>query len=339
MPEEDLLYHSREPLNAETRLGARSRPITPVAAHYVRSHFGSPAAHDELRVTGHVARELRLDNAQLRSHFGEIRSAVTLECAGNGRAFLDPLPPGEPWRRGAASTSEWTGVALTDVLEAAGIQPSGVEVLFTGADTGRPADLDQEIAYQRSLPVADALRVGAILAYAQNGEPLTREHGAPLRLVVPRWYGMASVKWLCEIRLLDEPFRGFYQTDRYVLDGRPLREMLPRAVFVAPQDGARLAPGPLTVRGFAWCGSSPVSRVDVSTDDGATWRAAMLREPMSRWAWREWELRVDLGPGPHTLVARASGEDGETQPLEPVWNPLGYANNAVERANVIVSGR
>jgi DMSO/TMAO reductase YedYZ molybdopterin-dependent catalytic subunit len=204
---------------------------------------------------------------------------------------------------------------------------NAVEILFRGADSGAPADLGRTIAFERSLPLP--VPPDAIVAHAMNGAPLPREHGAPFRLIVPGWYGMASVKWLTEIVAIATPFRGFYQADRYVIGEEPLNEIAPRALIVAPVDGARLSAGPTVIRGYAWSGRTPIQRVEVSTDVGAHWTEATLGRAVGR-AWRTWEVPWASSTGPATLLARATNASGERQPLDQVRNALGYSNNAAQ---------
>ena len=167
-----------------------------------------------------------------------------------------------------------------------------------------------------------------------NGGPIPAEHGAPLRLVVPTWYGMASVKWLAEIVAIEQPFRGFYQAERYVVGDRPLREMRPRAVIVEPL-GEVAAARSTPIRGYAWSGHGPVARVEVSTDGGTTWRDARLGPAISPAAWREWTAEWTPDRGTHELFARATDAAGEAQPLEDRRDPLGYENNAAQPASIV----
>jgi len=332
---DDLVYLSREPLNAEVRLDRVTGLITPRGQHYVRDHFPIPEAPpDAVAVGGAVEAPMRLTLDDLRA-LPARRIVVTLECAGNGRAYLDPPAPGEQWHLGAIGTAEWTGVPLRTVLERARPKPEALEALFIGADHGTPKDVGRDIAFERSMPLADALSDGPLLAYEMDGAPLPREHGAPLRLVVPRWYGMASVKWLREIRLITEPFAGFFQQDRYVIDGRPLREIAPRAVITEPTDGARLPRAPFVVRGRAWSGRAPIESVELSTDNGYSWHPASLADAPSRSAWRPWSISVDPGERRElSVLAYAVTADGEHQPLTNVRTALGYANNAARAIRV-----
>lgn len=334
---DERVYLSREPLNAETPLERQTGVITPVARHYVRDHFAIPEAPARLTIDGAVRTPRRLEISDLRAL--PARSlAVTLECAGNGRAFLDPPVGGEQWRTGAVGTAEWTGASLRAVLDMAGPLSTAVEVLCVGADAGTPAGTGTRIAYERSLPIADAMRDEVLLAYAMNGEDLPPEHGAPLRLIVPGWYGMASVKWLARLRLIERRFDGFFQTERYVVGDRPLREIAERALITSPRDGERIAARPFVARGYAWSGRGDLGRVEISTDGGRTWREATLGDTLSRYAWREWEAPVaPASRGQLVLLARAVTTAGAVQPLEEVRNALGYENNALRPVRVEVA--
>ncbi|MEW5926801.1 MAG: sulfite oxidase [Gemmatimonadota bacterium] len=334
-----------DPLNQEAPLGSLGSPLTPTASFYRRSHFPVPrldAAAWRLRVAGEVERPLELRRSDLEA-MPRRTLAVTLECAGNGRNLMAPVPDGTPWGLGAVSTAEFTGVRLRDVLEAAGPAPAAAEALFEGADRGC-VGAGREVAFARSLPLAAALDGDALLAWEMNGEPLAPEHGSPLRLVVPRWYGMASVKWLVEVRLLAEPFRGHFQAEHYVYvgeagtpDGTPVTRARVRSLLAAPTDGAALPPGPVELRGAAWSGDAPVARVEVSTDGGATWTDAGLEPAPSPYAAAPWRLAwLPPGPGEYLLMARATDAAGNTQPLAPVSNELGYGNNCVQRVRVVV---
>jgi DMSO/TMAO reductase YedYZ molybdopterin-dependent catalytic subunit len=346
----DRIVVTPEPLNAETPLGPRTEAITPVGSHYVRTHFPLPVPPRELVVDGAVRHATRYDLAALRA-FPSRTVALTLECAGNGRAFLEPPAPGEPWRLGAVGTAQWTGVDLRDLVDRAKPLPSATELLFRGADSGRPKELDREIAFERSLPVAEARADDVLVAYAMNGEPLALEHGAPWRLVVPGRYGMASVKWLARITALEAPFAGFYQRTKYVIDGAPLPPIAPRAVIVEPADGAEIAASlpdasgraaTVEVRGYAWSGNAELSRVEVSMaplgNSQRDWREATLGLRRSAYAWREFSIKVLLvvpgSPARFEILARAIDASGEAQPLEQRWNALGYMNNQARGVRV-----
>jgi DMSO/TMAO reductase YedYZ molybdopterin-dependent catalytic subunit len=332
VPERDLLVLSEEPLNAETRLDRQRGPIVPAGRHYVRTHFAIPEGPDEIRIG--VA-TVTLDEIR---RLPPRTLAVTLECAGNGRKFLDPPVPGEQWGLGAVGTAEWTGSPLHALLEPAWLS-SAVEILFRGADVGLPKGLEKPIAFERSLPIEVATRDDTLVAYAMNGEPIPPEHGGPLRLIVPSWYGVASVKWLAEIKVLDRPFEGFFQRDRYVIEGRPLRNIEPRAVISTPADGSEISGGgQVNVRGFAWSGHAPVERVELSGNGGTPLASTTVPAGTTAQAWQEFSFRVSLVPGEHVLTARATDRNGNTQPETANWNALGYSNNAVRPTRVRVRG-
>ncbi|HEY3187341.1 MAG TPA: sulfite oxidase [Solirubrobacteraceae bacterium] len=324
---------SREPFNAETRLDLQQGPLTAPGRHYARSHFAQPDPPAAVTVGGAVSEPRAFTVAELRA-LPSRTATITLECAGNGRSFLRPPAPGEQWGLGAVSTAEWTGAPLRSLLEPRGLSPTTVEILFRGADAGTPAGTGRRIAFERSLPLDRALADDVLVAYAMNGGPIPAEHGAPLRLVVPTWYGMASVKWLAEIVALEQPFRGFYQAERYVVGDRPLREMRPRAVIVAPlaEVAARRA---TLIRGYAWSGHGPVTRVEVSTDGGSSWIDARLGTLISPAAWREWSIGWTAERGTHEVIARAMDAAGEAQPLQDRRDPLGYENNAAQPARIV----
>lgn len=273
-----LVVRRNHPLNCETSLPALTcGAMMPSARFYVRNHFGIPdldPATWRLHVTGLVERRLSLGLAQLRA----MRSAtvvVTLECAGNGRAGFQPPVPGEHWELGAVSTAEWTGVPLTEVLDLAGVRAAAREVVFRGADRGQVPGRDGEVHFERNLPADQLGQAGALLAYAMNGEELPARHGYPLRLVVPGWYAVASVKWLTGIELTDRPFDGHFQVDRYHIDGEPVGLQRVRSLIVEPAPGGTVGPGDLVIRGVAWSGAAPIASVEVRIDD-ASWRPATL---------------------------------------------------------------
>ena len=330
----DLVVLSKEPFNAETKLAERRGFITPAGEHYVRSHFTFPDAPSRIDIAGTGGVAL----ADVRA-LPARTLAVTLECAGNGRSLLAPKVPGEQWALGAVGTARWTGALLRDVLARAGARPGGREVVFTGADSGVPKDIGTRIFYERSLPVDVALADDVIVAYAMNGAPIPPEHGGPLRLVVPGWYGMASVKWLSRVHFSETRLVAFYQTERYVIDGQPLQQIEPRAIITAPSDGAEVAAS-LELRGYAWSGRAAVADVEISVDER---RVASLRTGDGAWvsggdrfAWREFAFTLTLASGEHAIAAQAHDAAGNTQPLEPRWNALGYANNAVRPVRVRV---
>jgi len=224
------------------------------------------------------------------------------------------------------------------VLDRAGVQATAREVLFRGADRGQVDGQGERVHFERSLPVDLLGQAGALLAYAMNGEELSAQHGYPLRLVVPGWYAVASVKWLARIELIAQPFRGHFQADRYHINGEPLFLQRVRSLIIEPAPGTTAEPGDITVRGVAWSGVAPIARVDVSIGS-APWRPATLVGEPRRHSWQWWELPAHLaGPASVTIRARATDMAGRTQPDQPRWNRLGYANNAVHEVRLAVAG-
>jgi DMSO/TMAO reductase YedYZ molybdopterin-dependent catalytic subunit len=328
-------------------LEAMRYDVTPPGLHYLLIHFDIPyLAADAwtLTVDGLVGRPLSLDLAALRA-LPARTVRVTMECAGNGRALLEPRPVSQPWLTGAIGTAEWTGVPLRDLLAAAQLDPTAVDLVFTGADHGVERGVEQD--YQRSLTPAEAGEPDVLVAYAMNGAPLTPQHGHPVRLVVPGWYGMASVKWLTRIEAVAAPFTGYQQAVAYRRrqradePGEPITRIEPRALMIPPgfpdfMSRARVVrPGVVLLEGRAWSGGSPVERVEVSVDAGRTWAVAAL-EPAGghRWAWRRWEFAWTAVPGTHVLSVRAVTADGAVQPTEQPWNRGGFANNAADQTTV-----
>ena len=348
---DDLVVHTEEPFNAETGLASLTDPVTDTDAFYVRDHGPVPeidARAWRLRVGGLVQRELSLSLETLREAFRERSVTATLQCAGNRRAGLVAIRdiPGEaPWGPGATGTATWTGVALADVLALAGPKLDASDVGFEGADLSSEVDPVQR--FGGSIPLDKAARSEVLLAWAMNGEPLRPVHGAPLRVVVPGYIGARSVKWLERIELRSEPWPGYYQHVVYRLlpadgapgpgAGMPLGLVALNSDVLSPRDGQTVAAGPVEVRGYAFAGGDRyVSRVDVSTDDGATWTQASLLEDLGRWAWRQWRITLDLPAGEHELLVRAWDSSAATQPEDEaaLWNPKGYVNNARPRIRV-----
>jgi DMSO/TMAO reductase YedYZ molybdopterin-dependent catalytic subunit len=323
--------------------------ITPLGLHYLLIHFDIPLIDEstwDLGVGGRVRRPLRLTLNQLKAS-PSTTMAVTLECAGNGRARLSPRPVSQPWLVEAVGTAEWTGTRLGPILEEAGILANAAEVVFTGHDRGIQGGIEQQ--YERSLLLTDAVRDEVILAYAINGVPLPPQHGFPLRLIAPGWYGMTHVKWLRSITVLDRSFSGYQQATAYHYrrsDGDPgiaVTRILPRALLVPPgvpdfMSRTRfLEPSIVVVEGRAWSGRGSVTRVEFSSDGGESWADAEIGYAVSSYAWHSWRFRWDASqPGDYQLCVRASDAAGNVQPVTQDWNLEGVMNNAVQRINVKV---
>ena len=321
--------------------------LTPVGMHYLLIHFDIPVADGSswtVEIGGRVRRPLHLSIDDLRAR-PAVTLPVTMECAGNGRARLHPRPLSQPWLYEAVGTASWTGTPLRPLLDEAGLEDDAVELVFEGADHGTQGGIEQD--YERSLTVAEASRDEVLLAYAIDGRPLPPQHGYPVRLIVPGWYGMTNVKWLRRITAVRKPFVGYqmwaYQLRQHEEDeGVRIQRMLPRALMIPPGFPDFFArtrtvdAGAVKLEGRAWSGSGAVTRVDVSTDGGATWQTAALDEPVGAFAWRRWSFPWIATAGEHELVVRATDATGRAQALEEPWNHHGLANDLVQRVRVSV---
>ena len=322
--------------------------VTPLGLHYLLTHYDIPdvdPATYRLSLGGLVERPLSLSLEELLSR-PRVTAAVTLECAGNGRARLLPRPVSQPWLHEAVGTMRWTGTPLAPLLREAGLSDRAVDVVFTGVDHG--VERGEEQDYARGLPLNEALRDEVLLAYEANDVPLLPQHGFPLRLVVPGWYGMAHVKWLRSIEVVDTPFDG-YQQRAYSLrqhggeTGTQLTRIDPRALMAPPgfpdfMSRTRfLGVGEHVLHGRAWSGWGELDQVEVSTDDGATWAPAELEPAVDAWAWRRWTYtwRADT-PGRYVVSARAGDATGRTQPGDQPWNRGGFSNTSPQRVDVVV---
>jgi sulfane dehydrogenase subunit SoxC len=326
--------------------------VTPIGLHYLLIHYDVPfvdPATWRLDVTGEVHHQLSLSMEDIRAR-PAVTAPVTMECAGNGRALLDPRPHSQPWLLEAVGTAEWTGTPLALLLDEAGVGERAVEVVFTGLDQGVEGGETQ--AYERSLPLAEATRDDVLLAYEVNGQPLPPQHGFPLRLLVPGWYGMTSVKWLGRITVVAEPFAGYQQSHSYRYRqeeeeeaGTPVTRIAPRALMVPPgipefMTRSRIVePGPCVVEGRAWSGWGSIVAVDVSVDGGGSWHPAELGGQVGPSAWRSWRFEWTAAPGEHVLACRARDDRGNEQPVDPHWNLGGYSNNSVQLVRVTVPER
>jgi DMSO/TMAO reductase YedYZ molybdopterin-dependent catalytic subunit len=343
---------TREELGQATRnhgmqLEGLRYDVTPLGMHYLVIHFDIPPADERswtVEIDGLVDRPLSLSMAELRAR-PAVTQAVTMECAGNGRALLSQRAASQPWLLEAVGNAEWTGTPLRPLLEEAGIRDEAVELVFSGADHGIQGDVEQD--YQWSFTVEDIARDGVLLAYELNGQPLPPQHGYPVRLLVPDWYGMCSVKWLTRITAVAEPFDGFqlwaYQLRQAADDpGVRVTRKQPRALMLPPgfpDFPSRLRyveAGRVELMGRAWSGLGTIDRVEVSTDGGASWADASLHAPIGPWAWRTWSFAWDATPGEHELLSRATDEAGNVQPVDPPWNLHGFANNMAQRVPVLV---
>jgi sulfane dehydrogenase subunit SoxC len=363
LPDFPIADHARAPEpgdrfdRAELALAFRNRGLplealrydtTPVGLHYLLNHFDIPRADPAdwtLEIGGQVKRPTAFGMNEILTR-PAVSRPITMECAGNGRALMWPRPVSPPWIDSAVGTAVWTGTPLRGLLDEVGLEAEAVELVFTGIDAGIEAGEVQR--YRRSLTVAEAGTDDVLLVWAMNGAPLEPQHGAPLRLIVAGWYGMASVKWLARIEAVERPFDGHYMvgTYRYAVRegelGEPATVQRVRALMVPPgiphffTRQRFVAAGRIALEGRAWAGRRRVVRVELSADGGARFRDASLEEAGAPCCWQRWTFDWDARSGEHLLVVRATDETGEVQPLEPVWNRAGVGNNVAQRVEVVV---
>lgn len=342
---------SDDPLCTETILPHLDAWITPTDHFYIRSHFSDLPDIDSstyrLLVEGAVHSPLTLSYDELLALPGR-ETTATLECAGNSRAYVTPPAEGLHFLHGAVGNATWRGVPVSELLARAGLLETAKEVLFEGADVGEEEEEGESLrlSYERSLPIDKAMDRNTIVAYLMNGEPLERAHGYPLRLIVPGWYGMASVKWLRRIQVLEDPFHGFFQNRRYILidegvadrlAGKPVTTVRVKSLITRPRHGEVVKSSAYTILGVAWSGEGEITEVEVSTDGGRSWRKAALVGPSLPHAWRQWEYPwKSSNPGHFILTVRATDSSGNTQPARIAWNFRGYANNSVHTIAVEV---
>jgi DMSO/TMAO reductase YedYZ molybdopterin-dependent catalytic subunit len=350
-----MIVRQKAPLNLETPFSHVSDTIVGVDEFFVRNHFPMPVLQAEtwrLRIGGAVKEPLSLSLADLAA-LPQTAFQAVVECAGNGRVYYEPVRPGLQWQNGAVGNALWSGVKLADVVAEAGLSSGALEAVFSGADQGI-VDAGQKtvspgpIAFARSVPLAKALSGDVLLATHMNGEPLTQEHGFPCRAVVAGWYGMAWVKWLSDIRIVEAPFSGYWQARDYFRWSRdmgeprlvPLAEMEVKCQIAQPIQGARLPLGRMAkITGMAWGGQGGIRAVDISVNEGS-WQRALLTTPESAHGWRrfEWTWLPDAA-GPASVRARATDAAGNTQPDSQQPDRESYLANWIVPVGVTVVDR
>ena len=344
----DLNVLSDDPICAGVFLPDLDVPATPTEGHFIRSHFAAPQISStdwSLTVSGDVDNPLDLSYADLLKL--PSREIVSLmECAGNSRSTMQPPAEGVQWDNGAVSVSCWKGVSVKTVLEKTSLKDVSADVLFEGLDHGTERYSRHTLNYAMSVPLEKVLHPDTILAFEMNGETLPKDHGYPIRLLVPGWYGMASVKWLSKITVMDHPNSGFHEMDYCVYpatDGKSdakvkrVTSLKIKSLISAPTKGSFVDPGLHKVKGVAWSGDGHITEVEVSTDDDRTWHAAKLEEPHGAYTWQHWEYdweAISLG---HTLLrSRATDSQGNVQPMLATWNYRGYEVNSIHAVPITV---
>jgi DMSO/TMAO reductase YedYZ molybdopterin-dependent catalytic subunit len=300
----------------------------------------------KLRIEGNVKNPKIYSIKNLKSNFEVITKSLQLECGGNGRAFFEPPALGNQWSYGAISCSEWTGVRLSDVIKSSGIKPSSIYTGHYGADLHLSGDANKN-ALSRGVPIKKALDDNNIIAFAMNNEEIPLIHGSPLRLICPGWPGSTSQKWLNKIELLDHVHDGTKMTGKsYKVPKLPVKpgekvdisalkiiESMPiKSLITFPKTGLRHNSHNLNIRGHAWAGDKQVKEVRISIDYGATWIKANLSNPVNKYAWQNWNLKLNFpSKGYFEIWSRAIDENNTSQPFDISWNPKGYLNNTVHR--------
>jgi len=337
----------QHPTNLETRLELLDGVITPNELFFVRNHAPTPridVSEYRLHVSGAAidqAVELTLDD--LRDLPSQSVVAY-LECGGNWRGFWGSIvgraAAGGQWGTGGISCAEWRGPTLASVLALAGVRSSAVDVDLIGLDEG---------GFSRPMPIARALDPTTLLAHTMNGVDLPPDHGFPLRGVVPGWVGSSSVKWLGRIVVSSEKIWSRNNLTSYVLvgedwpadeyapaDGGPINAGVVKSALALPRP-AELPAGSNSIAGFAYSPSGPVQRVEWSADDGTTWQAARILDPVLPHAWQRFQFEWDAPAGSHTLLTRATDAAGQSQPDQIAYNSKGYLLNIVLPHPVTVS--
>ena len=347
---EGMILRSFRFLDLEMPPEYASSWITPVPHFFVRNHMHEPSTLDakewRLTIGGEVEKPLTLSLADLAKIEAQTVTN-TLECAGNGRGFHNPKVPGVQWQKGAVGTARFAGPRLRDLLQRAGVKPTGKHVMFRGLDEV-PGKVPPFI---RSIPIEKATDSDTLVALRMNGDELTRHHGFPARALVPGWIGAASCKWLTEIKVIDKEFEGNFMSPGYRMpnqpvkpgeavkpeDTHPVTALNVKSLIATPGDGSSLRSRSIHIQGTAWAGEADVVRVEVSTDSGATWQPAKLGHEQSKYAWRLWSYawKAPKG-GDYTILSRATDRQGRTQPENAVWNPSGYLYNAFDQVKIHV---
>jgi DMSO/TMAO reductase YedYZ molybdopterin-dependent catalytic subunit len=328
-------------------------PITPNNAFFVRYHLaGIPLDIDPdkftLQVKGKVDKPLELSLKEIRKLKAVDLVAVN-QCSGNSRGFFQPRVAGGQLANGAMGNARWHGVPLKTVLDMAGVQQGTKQITLNGLD-GPVMDTTPD--FVKALDIDHARDGEVMLAYGMNGEDLPLLNGFPLRLVVPGYYGTYWVKHLNEITVIDKEFDGFWMKTAYRIPDTdcacvepgtapkatiPINRFNVRSFITSLADGAKLKAGSTTLKGIAFDGGKGIKEVVVSADGGKSWTPAKLGKDLGKYSFREWSLKVELAAGSRDLKVRATNNGGETQPMEPRWNPAGYMRNVVETVRVTVA--
>lgn len=340
-----LTTRSLEPENQETPIHFIENDIIQTPLFYRRNHFSYPKltySNYFILINGLVSTPLLLSMLNILQLPSKTIEGV-LECAGNKRSLFEPKVFGEQWEKGAMSQGVWKGVPLRTLLEISGIKKEAKEVVVEGYDVGKRTDLDKEVSYSRSLPLDKALHPDTIIAYEYNHQPLSFKHGFPFRLIVPSWYGMASVKWIKQISVIGSHFTGPFQKIDYMYypnqdndDGaHPVTTMNVNSTIQKPIDMASLNAGKHEIKGIAWTGKGSITKVEISIDHGKTWSIAEVTNYNLGYKWVSWSFDwYAVKKGNYTVMSKATDSYGQTQPIKPYWNRKDYGYNAIDHIKV-----
>ncbi|KGM45626.1 sulfite oxidase [Neobacillus niacini] len=342
-----LITRKLDPENQETPIHFIEQELIQTPLFYRRNHFSYPKltySNYFLSINGLVSTPLLL-SMQTIQQLPSKTVEMVLECSGNKRSLFEPKVFGEQWEKGAISQGVWTGVSLSTLLGLSGISQDAKEVVVEGYDQGKRTDSDESFYYSRSLPVEKALHPDTIIAYEYNKKPLSFKHGFPFRLIVPQWYGMASVKWIKQISVIGSYFTGPFQRIDYLYypnqendDGaQPVTTMNVNSTIHKPLDMAILNTGKHEIKGIAWTGNGSITKVEISMDNGDTWTNANIINQKSSYKWVSWSHEWKATEnGIYTIKSKATDSHGQTQPSKPYWNRKGYGYNAIDQIRVRV---
>lgn len=335
------------PLDREMPVEGFTDEITPTEDFFVRCHTYTPQVKEsdwQLTIGGRVDKPLTFTLSELKK-MPRTELTGVLECAGNGRGFYEPHMPGAQWKFGGVGNARWAGVRLRDILRQAGLKTGATQLLLDGADVplGKMPD------FQRTITVEKGLDADTLLAWEMNGEPLTPEHGFPLRVIAAGWAGDSWVKWLQHIEVLDHEFDGFWMKTAYrhpshavtpgaTVDAKdmiPVTDLNVKSVIASP--GEWVKPGLVAIAGVAWSNGAAISKVEILSDGGKNWNTAKLPGAATKYGFRRFRYDWHAEAGQHVLISRATDATGRTQPIEEEWNPSGYLWNVAQPRNVTVA--
>lgn len=336
-----LTTRKLNPENQESPIHFLRQTITPTEYFFIRNHFEYPTQTQEvyfLPIVGEVMRPTIFKYEDI-IRMPSKRLILPLECSGNNRAFFDPKVYGEQWEDGAISQGLWKGVPLKDLLALIGLKRTALEVVFEAYDYGKRKDLEGDFYFTRSLPIQKALHPDTLIAYELNGKPIPFKHGYPLRLIVPQWYAMASIKWVKRIIVIDHHFKGPYQEIDYNYypykdsdKGKtPVVQVNVNSIIQQPLSHSILDMGKHVIEGVAWTGTGVIIEVEVSTDGGKSWyRSNLVQEQSQQYSWTFWKYVWKVSnKGEYLIMSRAKDSFGHIQPFKAKWNRKGYGYNGI----------